>query len=92
MFVHLSPYCALAVGGGQLSQKLTLAAWPKPIGLGETVQKEYVGICHAGECALTIVIEVAIEIAKRITNTIDFVLFSIFSYFLSIFLDKNKHL
>src|SRR5512136_2911701 len=32
MLVHLSPYCALAVGGGLPSQKLTLTLWPTPIG------------------------------------------------------------
>jgi hypothetical protein len=52
MFCHLSPYCALAVGGGRLTQKLTFAVCPTPMGLGETTMKEYVGICHAGVCAL----------------------------------------
>lgn len=36
MFVHLSPYWALAVGGGLPNQKLTLTVWPTPMGLGET--------------------------------------------------------
>jgi len=69
MFFHLSPYCALAVGGGKLTQKLMLTYCPTPTGLGATLQKEYVGMCHAGVCALvkgTTTIEAAIA---NIRNT-----------------------
>jgi hypothetical protein len=31
---------------------LTLTLCPTPIGLGETLMKEYVGNCHGGSCAL----------------------------------------
>jgi hypothetical protein len=65
-----------------LTQKLTLTVCPTPTGLGETLQKEYVGICHAGVCALISVIEAPIEIAMSIAIVIAAVLFLAIRIFL----------
>jgi hypothetical protein len=75
---HLSPYSALAVGGGSLTQKLSRAVWPMPIGLGETLMKEYVGYGLAAVCALALgnsIIEADIEIMKSIEIRIAIALF-----------------
>ena len=41
------------VPSGILSSQTTMfACCPKPTGLGATLMKAYVGICHAGVCAL----------------------------------------
>jgi hypothetical protein len=74
---------------------LTLTVCPKPIGLGETLQKEYVAIDHFGLCALagdTSVIEAPIEIVKiaAIIIAID-LLFRFFMFFsLPIILIEQK--
>jgi hypothetical protein len=71
-----------------VSQKLTLTVCPTPTGLGETATKEYVGMLHAGVCALTSIIEAVIENAKKIAIAIAAVLplaiciFPFFSYIL----------
>jgi hypothetical protein len=97
MPIHLSPYWALAVGGGSLTQKLTRAVWPMPIGLGETLMKEYVGIGCAAVCAAAFgisVIEAVIDNAKKIAIAIAKVLllaifiFLFFSYFLIFWVKK----
>jgi hypothetical protein len=48
---YLSPYGPPAVGGGSLSQKPTVTDWPMPAGLGATLTKQYIWICHGGVCA-----------------------------------------
>jgi hypothetical protein len=76
--IHLSPYCPLAVGGGRLTQKLTRAVCPTPIGFGETLQKEYVGMLNGGDCALAFgisIIEAVIESVKNIAIVIAAILF-----------------
>jgi hypothetical protein len=75
---HLSPNCPLAVGGGSPSQKLTRAVCPTPIGFGETLQKENVGIFKGGECALAFgksVMDVVIMSVKHKTIAIVEILF-----------------
>jgi hypothetical protein len=57
-----------AVGGGKPSQKPTLTDWPTPAGLGATLMKAYVGICHGGVWALAVgtsIIEADIESIKK---------------------------
>jgi hypothetical protein len=89
MFVHLSPYCALAVGGGKLTQKLTRTVWPTPTGFGETLMKEYVGYVTAGVCAPafgTSIVEAPIETVKSTAIIIAIVL--PFSFCIFLFLLK----
>jgi hypothetical protein len=79
MFCHLSPNCPLAVGGGSPTQKFTLTVCPTPMGLGEMLQKENVGIFNGGECALVngiSIVEADIESIKNIaiTNVVVFFL------------------
>jgi hypothetical protein len=86
--IHLSPYCALAVGGGRLIQKLTLTVCPTPTGLGDTLQKEYVGILKADVWALTFgisIIEADIESIKNVAIRMLTVLFLLFFIFFSSF-------
>ena len=89
MFCHLSPYEDRAVGGGNVTQKLTLTCCPTPIGLGDTMQKGYIGIFNGGVCALTSgsnVVDALIEIAKSIMIEIAVVLFLfVFIFVLSFF-------
>jgi cbb3-type cytochrome oxidase subunit 3 len=66
------------VGGGRLTQKLTRAVCPTPIGFGETLQKEYVGMLNGGDCALAFgisIIEAVIESVKNIAIIIAAILF-----------------
>jgi hypothetical protein len=90
MLCHLSPNWPLAVGGGIPTQKLTLTVCPTPIGLGETLQKLNVGICHAGVCALAVgtsIIEADIESIKNKAIEIVAILFlANFMYFYSPFI------
>jgi hypothetical protein len=83
-FVHLSPYCALAVGGGALHQKLTLTVCPTPIGFGAMLTYMNVGICQGGVCALACgnnTIEAVIEIVKIATIRVANVFLSSFCIF-----------
>ncbi len=71
MFCHRSPYCPFAVGGGWPNQKLTRAVWPTPMGSGEAVQNEKVGILMGGWCALAFsisVTEIIVEIKTRVNS------------------------
>ena len=89
-FIHLSPYCALAVGGGALHQKLTLTVCPTPIGFGATLIYMYVGIFQGGVCALVVgksIIDVPIEIVKIAAIKIAIVL--LFSFCIFLFLNYS---
>ncbi|HEX9261025.1 MAG TPA: hypothetical protein VF893_00680, partial [Candidatus Bathyarchaeia archaeon] len=58
----------IAPSGILSSQTTTIVFWPTPAGFGETFTKAYVGICHAGVCAVAVGIRIIEEVIETIKN------------------------